>query len=527
MRLSRFNLLTFTLLTLATAQATQADELALSLRYQKPVNEEGRLFHTLTRDEVWKAEETVLIVCDVWDSHTCKNAVMRVNEMVPHLNKVVTEARNRGVTILHAPSGCMDFYQDHPARQRAINAPKSKKLPPEITQWCYKIPAEEKGVYPIDQSDGGCDDTPEEHEVWQASLAPLLKDSKWPWRREHKAISIDPKKDYISDQGDEVWNIMEDKGIKNVILTGVHTNMCVLGRPFGLRRMVENGKNAVLMRDQTDTMYNPRSEPYVSHFTGTDLIVSHIERHVCPTITSTQFIGGKEFRFSKDKRPHLAVIMAEDEYRTNETLPKYAIDPLGKHFRVTLINGNSNERNDIPGIEAIQDADALMVSIRRRVLPTADMKLIKDFVAAGKPVIGIRTASHAFSLRNEEPPAGFGDWKEFDAQVFGGNYHNHYGNKLVSMVQVMDVDHPVLKDVPRKEFKQGWSLYRTSPLKDGTTTLMTGTVEGQEPEPVTWTFKRADGGRSFYTSLGHIDDFENPAFRKMLLNGILWTLNKK
>ena len=65
--------------------------------------------------------------------------------------------------------------------------------------------------------------------------------------------------DAISDSGVEIWNLLEERGINNVILLGVHTNMCVLGRPFGLRQMAKNGKNVVLMRDMTDTMYNPDS----------------------------------------------------------------------------------------------------------------------------------------------------------------------------------------------------------------------------------------------------------------------------
>ena len=86
--------------------------------------------------------------------------------------------------------------------------------------------------------------------------------------------------------------------------------------------MVRNGKNAVLMRDMTDALYNPKRWPFVSQYTGTDLIVAHIERHVCPTITSDQLIGGRPFRFAGDRRPHLAIVMAEVEYKTNRTLPK-------------------------------------------------------------------------------------------------------------------------------------------------------------------------------------------------------------
>ena len=97
---------------------------------------------------------------------------------------------------------------------------------------------------------------------------------------------------------------MEAEGIKNVILVGVHTNMCVLGRPFGLRRLASNAKNVVLCRDLTDTMYNPDMWPYVSHFEGTDLIIEHIEKWVCPTITSDQLLGDEPFRFENDTRTH-------------------------------------------------------------------------------------------------------------------------------------------------------------------------------------------------------------------------------
>ena len=104
-----------------------------------------------------------------------------------------------------------------------------------------------------------------------------------PWKSQTDKLTIDDDADYISDNGEEIWSVLEDRGIDNVILMGVHLNMCVLGRPFGLRQMAKNGKNVVLMRDLTDTMYNPRQAPYVSHFTGTDRMVEHVERYVCPT----------------------------------------------------------------------------------------------------------------------------------------------------------------------------------------------------------------------------------------------------
>ena len=133
---------------------------------------------------------------------------------------------------------------------------------------------------------------PQEHAVWAAELTALGRNPAMPWKMQSSLIEIDSEHDFISDKGDEVWNILHSRRIQNVILVGVHTNMCVLGRPFGLRQMVRSGKNVVLMRDMTDCMYNPESWPYVDHFTGNDLIVSHVERFVCPTITSDQILGG-------------------------------------------------------------------------------------------------------------------------------------------------------------------------------------------------------------------------------------------
>jgi len=194
----------------------------------------------------------------------------------------------------------MDAYKDHPARKRAQAAPKAANLPKDIADWCKQIPAEEKGKYPIDQTDGGEDDDPVEHEQWHAKLKAMGRNPKAPWKSQHAGLTIKDQ-DAISDSGVEVWNMLEEQGINNVMLVGVHTNMCVLGRPFGLRQMAKNGKNVVLVRDLTDTMYNPKSWPYVSHFEGTRLIVEHIEKYVCPTITSDQLLGGKEFRFNGDQ----------------------------------------------------------------------------------------------------------------------------------------------------------------------------------------------------------------------------------
>ena len=496
----------------------------LQLQYQEETAEGTGRFHRLSRDEKWAPEQTAIIVCDVWDLHHCLNAVQRLNQFAPRLNRVLAEARGQGATIIHSPSDCMPAYEGHAARIRAATTPIAKNLPTESPYWCSSIPGEEKGLYPIDQSDGGEDDDPLVHAQWATKLTAMGRNAGTPWKTQSSHIEIDAEKDYISDRGDEVWNVLEAKGIKNVILTGVHVNMCVLGRPFGLRQMARNGKNVVLMRDMTDSMYSPRQWPFVSHFTGNDLIIGHIERFVSPTITSDQLIGGEPFEFHDDPRKHLVIVCAEDEYLTEQTLPRFALRYLGHDFRVSYVWGSARERNLLPGIDVLDDADLMLVSVRRRVLPKTAMETVKRFVALGKPVVGIRTASHAFSLRNAEVPEGFDDWPQFDAHVFGGSYTNHHGNKLVAtaLPSGKAPDHPILAGLSGTKFRTGGSLYMTAPLADGALPLLLGSVEGKPQEPVAWTFLRDEGGKSFYTSLGHIDDFENPEFLQLLVRGIYW-----
>ena len=504
------------------AQET-SDVFSLNLRTQERTSPNSNRFHTVSRHETWSPSETAVIVCDMWDLHHCLNATRRVGELAPRMNQVLHSARARGALIIHAPSSCMDPYEDHPARQRALAAPKAANLPKDIGQWCYQITQEEGKVYPIDQSDGGEDDDLVEHAQWAQMLSSMGRNPRAPWKSQTDTLTIE-NQDVISDNGEEIWNVLESEGIKNVILVGVHTNMCVLGRPFGLRQMAQNGKNVVLMRDMTDTMYNPGRAPYVSHFTGTDLIVEHIEKWVCPTITSNQLIGGKPFRFDKDRRRHLAIVMAEREYRTNESLPDFARTHLGADFRVSYVYANDEVRNELPGINILQEADLALISVRRRALPEQQMRILREFIEGGKPVVGVRTANHAFSLHNETPPEGLSTWESFDEDVWGGHYTGHHGTgpavQLSPSVEM--IHHAILQGVNLSDLEGKGSLYKVMPLKDSTTILLTGLIPTISEEPIAWTNVTRWGGRAFYTSLGHIEDFQQPAMNRLLKNAIYW-----
>jgi nicotinamidase-related amidase len=229
----------------------------------------------------WAPHQTAIIICDMWDRHWCEGATRRVAEMAPVMNEVVRAARQKGVFIIHAPSETMPFYEDTPQRRRAQEAPMVE--PPTTLKFADR----EEPPLPIDDSDGGCDSG---EKPWHQA-----------WTRQHPALEIAPQ-DAISDKGNEVYNLLQQRGIDNVILMGVHTNMCVLGRPFAIRRMVALGKNVLLMRDMTDTMYNPGMPPHVSHFRGTELVIEHIEKYWCPSVTSTDFTGKPPFRFKDDHR---------------------------------------------------------------------------------------------------------------------------------------------------------------------------------------------------------------------------------
>lgn len=209
--------------------------------------------------------QTALIVCDLWDRHWSRGASERVDQMAPRMNAVLKAARDRGALIIHAPSDTMGFYAGAPARDRLLAlAPID---PPADAE--HADPP-----LPIDDSDEGSD---------TGELQPA-----WVWTRQHPAIEIDQGRDLISDQGREIFTALRHYGISQVLLCGVHTNMCVLNRSFAIKQMVRWGLDVALVRDLTDAMYNPAMRPYVSHDEGTRLVVEFIEKFWCPTIESRQ-----------------------------------------------------------------------------------------------------------------------------------------------------------------------------------------------------------------------------------------------
>jgi nicotinamidase-related amidase len=293
-----FSALLFTAIALCLMTATTAhdedSQLHLNLRSRpSDLNRHPPTPAITEKKADWDAKKTAIIVVDMWDDHWCKGAARRVSEMAVPMNEMLKIARARGVLIIHSPSSVTSYYRDTPQRKLAQAAPF---VPTPIvlsteqrwgTCWLYPDKARE-ATLPIDDSDMGCDC--EKHCTIREA-----------WTKENPLIEI-AANDAITDNGQEAWNLLQSRGIDNVILCGVHLNMCVLGRPIGIRQMVKLGKNVALMRDMTDTMYNHEKRPQVNHFQGTDLVIEHVEKYWCPSFLSSDLTGGKPFRFREDTR---------------------------------------------------------------------------------------------------------------------------------------------------------------------------------------------------------------------------------
>jgi len=298
-------------------------------------------------------------------------------------------------------------------------------------------------------------------------------------------------------------------------------------------------------------------------------MVEYIETYVCPTIVSTDFTGRKQFVFSGDNRPRVAFITAESEYRANQRLPEFAHELTLKDIHcdfalgIPIMNDAKPDadadvkaeyvaygmpiggtaltaaptRHNIENLQILDDASLAVFFIRRRALEPEKMARIKEYVASGRPVIGIRTASHSFDAKGNVPRSGGGieaaesnasdlmaQWPEFDRDVLGGNYQGHYGH-LKTGTDVKPTpgmeNHPILKGV--KPYNSPNWLYQNRPLRTTKAqVLLLGSNPGVEDEPVAWL-----NGKVFYTSLGHWNDWKSDSFRNLMFNAVDYLLDKK
>ena len=204
----------------------------------------------------------------------------------------------------------------------------------------------------------------------------------------------------------------------------------------------------------------------------------------------------------------LCMISGSFEYDSEESLSIFQSHiESTQPVKCTTISFMSEDDN-IPLLE-IENADVLLVFSRRLNTSGSELDRFKNYCHAGKPLVGVRTASHAFE-----------NWLGFDKEILGGNYNSHFG--VGPQVRVESTksgeNHPILKNV--SSLNSVGSLYRNRGISDDCTVLLNGTTN-DSTEPVAWT-RPNKGGRIFYTSLGHQSDFSNKHFLNLLTNGVLW-----
>ncbi|MEO7142409.1 MAG: isochorismatase [Bryobacteraceae bacterium] len=250
---------------MAAASRSTEGTIHLPLRSRLEVFKGSGVWQEVNFSRDFPVPQTGVVICDMWNNHWCKGSAGRVAELARRMEPVLEQSRGAGLQIIHAPSEVMEFYKDHPARRRILAAPQ---VAPPASLALSDPPL------PIDDKAGGC----ETHDKFYKA-----------WTREIATLKIGAG-DVISDKGAEVYSFLRYRGIENLLVMGVHVNMCILNRTFAIKQMTKWGIHCVLVRDLTDSMYNPEAAPHVSHPRGTELVVEHIEKYWAPSALSRDLV---------------------------------------------------------------------------------------------------------------------------------------------------------------------------------------------------------------------------------------------
>lgn len=242
----------------------------------------------------------------------------------------------------------------------------------------------------------------------------------------------------------------------------------------------------------------------------------------------------------KADKPLVVFVTGDHEYSGELTLPLVAAElekNYGLRTKVLKSTPNQNGEKDIPGLESLREADLAVFFLRWRQLPQNQLDYIDAYLKSGKPVMGFRTTTHAFNYPKGDPRER---WNSFGEFAFGGPpgwggmaKHTHYGHKSTTDVTVIPeaAKHPILTGVDPAFHASSW-LYRVLPdyPAKGATPLLLGKSVNPDKEavdnPVAWTWKNEWGGRTFFTTLGHPEDFRAEPFQRLVINAIHWELGK-
>jgi hypothetical protein len=261
------------------------------------------------------------------------------------------------------------------------------------------------------------------------------------------------------------------------------------------------------------------------------------------------------------KGKHIVLVSGDEEYRSEEALPQLA-KILAKHhgFKCTVLFAidpktgeiNPNQKDNIPGLEALDSADLLIIFTRFRDLPDEQMKHVVDYVESGRPIIGIRTATHAFDIPRGKTYSKYG-WtsKQWDGgfgrQVLGETWINHHGQHGRQSTRGIIADgmqnHPIMRGIHDGDIWGPTDVYVVRlPLPGDSKPVVLGQVlQGMKPDdppvegkqnnpmmPIAWikTYAAPNGktARVFTSTIGASQDLLSDGVRRMFVNACYWTL---
>jgi type 1 glutamine amidotransferase len=233
------------------------------------------------------------------------------------------------------------------------------------------------------------------------------------------------------------------------------------------------------------------------------------------TIMMTIWPGGVAASAAEPGKPlTVCILSGSDTYQSEESLPPFQ-KFLEQNYNLRTTRIVKQAVDDLPGLEQLDHCDVALVYIKRMKLSGEQLERFKKHALPGRPIVGVRTASHAVQT-----------WLEFDQEVLGGNYHGHHPKGPTCDIKLRPGAelHPILRGV--KLTSVGDALYKNEGHASDIEILLDGSIAGQPAEPIAWT-RQHKGGRIFYTSLGAQDTFELPDFRRLLAQALFWTAGRE
>ena len=242
------------------------------------------------------------------------------------------------------------------------------------------------------------------------------------------------------------------------------------------------------------------------------------------------------------EQPHVVLVVGTHHYEPHLTLPVFAkeLERLGCRTSLVIGDGDPEKKvqNVLPGIEALAEADVAILHLRFLQLPDREWKIVEDYIKSGKPIIALRTTNHAFNYPKGHPRYAWNDG--FGQRVLGTPYVVHQKGETDITTVAKYRSHPILTGIKTDWVSPG-SLYLTR-LQSGCTPLIIGTGKGRmrlvekafgpiqvnetESDIVAWVWENEWGARVFSTSLGHIGDYAEESFTRMLVNSVYWAVDR-